>query len=204
MPPARRTATLLLALSVALPSARLHAGHGLMNSFGDVEWLPEPGRTPDQVGYFLDKLLEQANLALADKSQRMPLALVYAREKLAETDAMVRADNRQAADLAVAAYVAYLGQAAHSLAAVPASEHAAQATALAGALLEHRYIISVDYLDLPRATRSAIGPAVKAASEHYEAIVQKLPKSFKSAQFFKEEEVRWSWEMAEQADAQGL
>ena len=47
----------------------VYAGHGFMNSFEDVEWLPEPGTTPDQIGYRLDNWHEQASLAIETDPQ---------------------------------------------------------------------------------------------------------------------------------------
>ncbi len=186
------------------PATQVGAGHGMMNAFGDVQWLPDPGRTPDRFGYTLDGLAERARLALATDSEAFALALDFAREKLAETDAMVRAEKRDAALRAVAAYQDYLPILERIIATRPQAQATSLRERFAQALLEHRYIMSVDYLDLPKATRTVIGGVISAATEYYERTLAKLPRAFKAAQFFKEEEVRWAWETATQADAQGL
>ena len=67
-----------------------NAGHGLMNTFGDVEWLPDPGATPDQFGYAVDGIRERFELAFAGSiDAELALCLEFAREKLAETSAMI-------------------------------------------------------------------------------------------------------------------
>ena len=50
----RRSAWLLALLPVSVL-----AGHGLLNSFNDLKWLPAPGRTPDQWNYRLDQWRDQ-------------------------------------------------------------------------------------------------------------------------------------------------
>ena len=45
-----------LALLLGLGVVPAQAGHGLMNAFSDIAWLPDPGRTPDQADYALDAL----------------------------------------------------------------------------------------------------------------------------------------------------
>jgi hypothetical protein len=49
-----------------------------------------------------------------------------------------------------------------------------------------------------------ISAVINAATAHYDALTPILTRAFKASQFFKEEEVRWSWETAQQADEQGL
>ena len=72
------------------------------------------------------------------------------------------------------------------------------------ALLEHQYVMSVNYLDLPRDSRRLISEVIDAASAQYELISPRLDDAFKATLFFKLDEVRWSWEVAQQADKQGL
>lgn len=194
--PGRLAALVTLLVLTAVPP--LYAGHGLMNAFADIEWLPDPGRTPASPDYGLDSAAEAARLALTDGPGRFDLLLEFMREKLAEVDAMVRASRRAEAAVAVTAYRDYLERAAALASGDPA------ARTLAAALLEHQYIMSVNYLDLPRDTRAVIGSVMTAAATHYERLREALPRAFREAQFFKEEEVRWSWETAQQADAQGL
>ncbi|MEX2482299.1 MAG: DUF5667 domain-containing protein [Gammaproteobacteria bacterium] len=187
-----------------LLSIGARAGHGFFNAFTDIEPLPPPGLTPDRVGYTLDTLAERAQLAIADDTRRVVLALGFAREKLAEADAMVRIERRAAAATAIAAYVEYIDSAVEALQTMDAAQRDRQARDLANALLAHQYLIALDYLDLPRTSRTIIGEVITAARGHYDRLVAELPRTFKEAQFFKEEEVRWTWELAEQADAQGL
>ncbi|MGE0484216.1 MAG: DUF5667 domain-containing protein [Gammaproteobacteria bacterium] len=201
MTPSAALACALLALVACAPA---QAGHGLMNAFGDIEWLPEPGRTPDQPDYALDGLAERARLAVASVDERLALRLGYAREKLAEAAAMVAAGDAASAGVAIDAYVAHVDAAVADLDALEPAARATAAGRLANALLEHQYLMSLDYLDQPRDTRTVIARIMGTAQTHYDGLVATLPHSFKEARFFKEEEVRWSWEMALQADKQGL
>jgi hypothetical protein len=187
-----------------LLSVGAKAGHGFFNAFTDIEPLPAPGLTPERMGYKLDLLAERAQLAVTSDTQRVALALDFAREKLAELDAMVRSERRPAAATAAAAYSEYIEIAVGALTSMEAAQRDRQARDLANALLAHQYLIALDYLDLPRTSRTVIGEVISAARGHYDRLVADLPRAFKETQFFKEEEVRWTWELAEQADAQGL
>jgi hypothetical protein len=195
---------LVMGLTLAGPPAA-NAGHGLMNAFGEVEWLPDPGRTPDQIGYTFDLLAERAHLALAaTETERYTLAVQFAAEKLAEIEALVKQNHTEPAHVAVAAYREYIGTAAGAIA-----EHDTTVTGnldqrFAIALLEHQYVMSVNYLDLPRTSRTIIAGVIEAASDQYTRLLTTLDDAFKASLFFKEEEVRWSWEVAQQADQQGL
>jgi hypothetical protein len=186
-------------------ASQAHAGHGFMNSFADVEWLPEPGRTPDQFGYRIDNWREQAELAFeADAQERFALSLEFAREKLAEIDAMVVATQPEAARTALTQYVRSLDSAEEALHAHTDDRRADIHLRYAKALLEHQYILSVNYLDLPRTSRPVVLEAMKTAGQRYAPIAAQLEAKVKESLFFKEEEVRWSTELAEQADIQGL
>src|SRR5688500_5046162 len=51
--------SLFLSLSAFLSSPSFtFAGHGFASAFGNIEWLPAPGRTPDGVLYRLDAIRE--------------------------------------------------------------------------------------------------------------------------------------------------
>ena len=191
-----RRAPWLLAL---LPLAAL-AGHGLLNSFSDLQWLPAPGRTPDQWNYRLDGWREQGALLVAeDKAAQFTLCLDYMREKLAEAEAMVGKTDGQAALVAIEHYRVYLDR-AEILAEASANEHASTSRLyLARALLEHQYILSVDYPDLPVTPRALLAALMDELGKRYAALRGKLPPADMQALFFKEEEVRWSWEMARRA-----
>lgn len=194
----------LVLSACVLACAAAHAGHGFLNAFADVAPLPAPGRTPDQATYALDGLAERARLAWTDGPARFDLLRDYATEKLAELVAMVRREAPAAADVAAAHYASYLDELDAFVRAQAADTGTDFAARHAQLLLEHQYLASLEYLDLPATPRPRLAAVMAAVGERYTALVAGLPRAFRDAQFFKEEEVRWSWEMARQADAQGL
>ncbi len=174
------------------------AGHGFVSAFGNIEWLPEPGRTPDSAWYSLDTWQEEGKLLLArDPEAKTRLCLSFARKKLAELEAMVKAENAAAAEIAASGYQAYVERAQRIISDTtePAAKEALSET-LANALLEHQYILSVIYTDLPAGTRMVVPRVIAMAQERYQNISKLLSPKKKGALFFKEEEVRWSVEMA--------
>ena len=188
-----------------LAAMSAHAGHGLMNSFGDVEWLPDPGATPDQIAYPVDRLRERLALELAGSTgEEMTLCLKFAREKLAETSAMVKAGDSDAAAVAIEAYDAYIERAAAVVEGKPEGRLGTRRHQFVTALLEHVYIMSVDYLDMPLGIRTVVSTVFTTAMAHYNLTSAKLPKREKEALFFKEDEVQWSLEMMRQADLQHI
>ena len=50
---------------LSLYSISALAGHGFMNSFANIEWLPEAGLTPNQSFYFLDSFAEKIEILLS-------------------------------------------------------------------------------------------------------------------------------------------
>jgi hypothetical protein len=196
--------SILLALALAHSTAAF-AGHGFMNSFEDIQSLPDPGTTPDELGYQVDSWQEQVRLAIASSpEERYVLALELCREKLAETEAMVVKENASAAKTAVGAYTRYLDTAAQALESHSQAARVNLNLEFANTLLEHQYIVSVNYLDLPRDARVLMLEAMRVADSHYGKVSSLLDRKVKESLFFKEEKVRWSTEMAEQADIQGL
>ena len=176
------------------------AGHGFMTTFGNIEWLPEPGRTPDNRWYRADGWEEEGKLWLARSSEaKVLLCLSYTREKLAELEAMVKSENPQAARTAWNHYREYSDRARHIIAQEETAKESL-AELLANALLEHQYILSVDYPDLPVSTRAIVLKVAAEAGERYQEVIKLLPAKKKGALFFKEEEVRWSLQMAERTD----
>jgi len=173
-----------------------------MSSFGNIEWLPEPGRTPDSSWYRLDAWQEEGKLLLARNTEsRTQLCLTFAREKLAELEAMVKAENAAAAEIAAAQYTGYINRAEHVIndgTELIVKESLAEV--MANALLEHQYILSVIYEELPASTRTVVPPVITTAQERYQDITKLLPAKKKGALFFKEEEVRWSVQMATRAE----
>ena len=191
-------------LLLLLSTAPVLAGHSFLTAFGNIEWLPEPGRTPDSVWYKLDAIQEESKLFFAgDTEAKLQLCLSFAREKLAELEAMVKAENVQAAQVAADRYQAYLTR-AKALVDKESDQTKKEAFAesMLNALLEHRYILSVDYPELPASTRRPILKVAANAGEQYQAVGKRLPAKKKGALFFKEEEVRWSLEMAGRADGE--
>ncbi len=191
----------LLYFLLLVPGAAL-AGHGFMSAFGNIEWLPEPGRTPDSPWYRLDAWQEEGKLLLArDSEAKVRLCLTFAREKLAELEAMVRAENAPAAETAADRYREYIDRAQHLISeGTEATAKEALAEVMANALLEHQYILSVIYEELPAGTRAVVPRVIATAQERYQDITKLLPPKKKGALFFKEEEVRWSVQMATRAD----
>ncbi|MCZ6666339.1 MAG: DUF5667 domain-containing protein [Gammaproteobacteria bacterium] len=196
----------LLAFVVSLLAITAsHAGHGLMNSFADVEWLPDPGVTPDQITYLFDRIDESTELQFAaSPDTEIALCLEFAREKLAETSAMIKALNADAASLAMQLYSDYVERVSAIIEGPQTSLTAERRHRFINALLEHVYIMSVDYLDMPLEIRTRLSPLFATAMRHYEAQSALLSKGEKDAFFFKEEEIRWSLEMTQQADKQRI
>jgi hypothetical protein len=181
------------------------AGHGFVSAFGNIEWLPEPGRTPDSAWYQLDAWQEEGQLLLVrGTEEKTRLCLAFAREKLAEVEAMVKAENAPAAEIAAGQYRSYLDRAQSLIAAeTEPTTKETLAEMMATALLEQQYILSVIYEELPAATRPIVPQVIAVAQEHYQDIGKLLPAKKKGALFFKEEEVRWSVGMATRADEGG-
>lgn len=186
-------------LGLALWVLAAPAGHGLINSFAGLEWLPAPGTAPDSPAWPLDRAEEALRLRLAgDDTARRTLLEANARERLAEVDAMVRARKPDAVQRAGAAYADVL----EAIAALPDDDPIRRRWA--EDLLGHQYMLATNYLDLPRDTRPLLLPVIAQAADYYERLARQLPPRTKEALFFKEEEVRWSRDMAIAADEQGL
>ncbi len=176
------------------------AGHGFMTAFATIEWLPEPGRTPDSPWYRVDVWQEEGQLFLANSpAETISLCLVFSREKLAEVEAMVRAENATAAEVAASRYRAYIARARAMLPDIP-GDAGQPVEDLATALLEHQYILAVLYRELPPGTRAVVVRLIEAADAQYQTVSDKLGRKQKGSFFFREEEVRWSVQMALRAD----
>jgi hypothetical protein len=172
------------------------AGHGFASSFTNIEWLPEPGRTPDSALYRLDAAQEEGKLLLAQTAEaRIRLCLTFAREKLAELEAMVKAEKAEAAKIAAERYRLYMDR-AQQLTTENTSDKESLADLMANAFLEHQYILSVIYEELPASTRAVVPEVIASAQERYQIVTKLLSPKKKGALFFKEEEVRWSVQMA--------
>jgi hypothetical protein len=179
------------------------AGHGFMTAFGNIEWLPEPGRTPDSPWYQLDTWQEEGQLLLARApEEKIRLCLTFAREKLAELEATVASHKLNAAEQAGQRYRAYIERAWQILRGELVDKEPS-VELIANALLEHQYILSILYTDLPVGARAAVPPVITVAREYYTEVADLLPPKKKGALFFKEEEVRWSVHMATRVDENG-
>jgi hypothetical protein len=177
------------------------AGHGFITAFGNIEWLPEPGRTPDSAWYQLETWQEEGQLLITRApEEKMRLCLTFAREKLAELEAMVMSENSPAAEVAADRYRVYIDRARHIL-DHDLAEKEPMAEAMANALLEHQYILSVIYEELPAETRAIVLRVITMGQEQYAQVSGLLSPKKKGALFFKEEEVRWSVQMATRAES---
>ena len=180
------------------------AGHGFVTTFGDIEWLPEPGRTPDTVGYQFDSWSEVGQLWLATTAQQVvALSLGFAREKLAEAEAMLTVQDIAAARVALEQYWYYIDWAEQALPQaedVQNEETSALVETLTIHLLEHQYILTIIHTDLSVESRGILREVFTTAQSRYPRIADRLPRKKRGALFFKEEEVRWSVEMAIRAD----
>ena len=197
-----RCIVLWWAVSLLLPPTLLFAGHGFMTTFGNIEWLPEPGRTPDSAWYQLDTWQEEGQLLITRApEEKIRLCLTFAREKLAELAAMVTSENPHAAEIAADRYQFYIDRARHTL-DHDLAEKEPMAEVMANALLEHQYILSVIYEELPTETRAIVPHVIAMGQEQYAQVSGLLSPKKKGALFFKEEEVRWSVQMATRAESQ--
>jgi hypothetical protein len=176
------------------------AGHGFVSTFGNIEWLPEPGRTPDSVWYQLEAVQEEGQLLLAhDDAEKVPLCLTFAREKLAEVEAMIKIEDKAAAETAVERYREYITRAQQLISNADENKESLAET-MATALLEHQYILSIIHEELPAEPRVIVPAVIEVAQQHYQDVIQFLSRKKKGALFFKEEEVRWSVQMMLRAE----
>lgn len=191
----RRTA---LALACALlVSGPAQAGHGLLNSFNDIEWLAAPSTTPADWYYAALVAGEDLALRLATSPEaRATRCFAGLRQRLAEALAMVKQGEPEASRRALEGYAARL---ACLTALARDAGNGGLGARLAQALLEQRYIISVEYPDLPPDARAPLETWMTETEARYAALRATLPRATTEALFFKEEEVRWSWETARRA-----
>jgi hypothetical protein len=134
---------------------------------------------------------------------RMQMRLRLARERLAEAVAEVTRHHPRDATTALDAYAVLIVAAREDLEAA-GHEAPADFRQYAETLLEHRYIVATEYFDLPRDTRPVLAAAITAAAAQYSRVRARFSRREQESLFFKEEEVRWAWEQAQAADAQGL
>lgn len=195
----------LLAALLLLPTLA-HAGHGLMNAFSDVEWLPEPGYMPDHWAYRFERAGEALEFALASPGpETLLLALGIAREKLAECVAMVRAGQAQHGSVARDAWFDAIARAGEAVDRVEAGQPGELEARLVDDLTEQVYILTVEYLDLPLGGRKTVlMPIVDHALRLVGQRKRARDAAGREALFFREEELRWGVEMMQRGDAQGI
>ena len=202
---ARTLKRALVVLALLVPGGG-HAGHGFMNSFADIEWLPNPGCTPDGFCYVLDTLFEHVVLLVAAvRGNELDPALRFAREKLAETAATLKAGDADAATAAAKRYLALAGRGGASVDGMTGERAAAARRRYVDALLEHVYIMTVEYVDFPLDVRARVLTHVfDVQMALFGSARDALPEREREALFFREEEIRWSLDMKAQADAQRI
>lgn len=178
------------------------AGHGLMNSFGGIAWLPETGPFPGSAAFLAEDTTERLQLRMAAKEDsRFALAVAQSRRKLATAEAALRAGKPAVAREALAAWLARLDVAEATL---PVEGDGTAARRFANELLEQQYIIATDYLDLPSGTRQLLQQVFVELAPRYQRVRQRLAPATQEALFFREEEIRWARQQTQAADEQGL
>lgn len=190
----KRRMLVVVLLAALVPSRAADGGHGFGASFASIEWLPDPGRTPDEWLYPLDAWREARELRRADGPRAtIEVALAIAREKLAELEAMVRTEDGDAARTAFERYRENVALVESTLESARDSDDVGELAALVcQALLEHQFILSVDYEILPASHRHVLVDAVREADDVYRGASPALAREDRDPFRFKENEVRWS------------
>src|SRR5262249_52626895 len=132
--------SLLVSISMIDPAL---PGHGFISAFGNIQWLPAPDRTPDSTWHSLKVVSELGRLLLTrDPETKLRLYLSFAKEKLAELEAMVKSEQGQAARMAADWRQTYLERAKELLDSQPDQDRKeVLAESMAAALLEQQYIL---------------------------------------------------------------
>ena len=201
--PAHIIVAVVLVLQFAAGTAS--AGHGLMNAFSDPPPLPEAGVTPAQMSYFLDEWHE--SIAIATTSSgfgKLHTLLEIADEKLAESLLLVSQHDQSNASVAVSNYASVIAELIDEIETIAHTLEPEQIASVMQRLLEQQYFAAFDYLEYPRERRTPLLEIQKPAGTAYELLKDRLSRREAEAFFFKEEEIRWQWEMAIQGDHQGL
>jgi len=172
-----------------------------MNSFGNIEWLPEAGLKPDQVFYSLDGWAEAMEIFFSTDENLRSIYLELSREKLAEVVEMSRRELFSEAQIATREYLEYLKKIDRRNIQVKDAPQINSDFKLLNVILEHRYILGIEYPELPKATRrKTIRKIDRALNSMYSEIENRLPTSLKDSLFFKKDEINWIWEIATDSD----
>ncbi|MEM7542728.1 MAG: DUF5667 domain-containing protein [Pseudomonadota bacterium] len=176
------------------------SGHGTLSAFTDPDVLVDPGRTPDQGDYDLDRSEEQARLdAAADPYIRYGVAYAICREKLAEVIAMADSGKPLAAQTALDEYARNLDQAWRAVVGIKRKSAPDIAGHFVNTLLEHRYIASLYFSSMPSATAKMLERLAALATDYHAKALPLTPYTFAESIRLKEHEVLWSWEAARRA-----
>lgn len=195
----------LVSVLLVLATQTVLAGHGLMNSFGGIEWLPKADALPGSPRYVLGAWQDDLRLRMASSpADVLTLAVAQSRQRLAAATAATRAGTQAVVTVALDDWGKRFSRAEQVLMQLPTGEQAGARQRLANELLEQQYIVATDYLDLPRAVRPALQAFFEAAGERYARLRAALPARRQQGLFFREEEIRWARQQTTAADEQGL
>jgi hypothetical protein len=179
----------------ALLSFSAHGGHGFYNSFATIEWLSNPGGTPENLFYSAEVFAEGFNLSRAKNLQaRHKFSLKYAEEKLAESVSLFTRDRLSAATRSTLLYIKYLDDSEKTALQLIKTENHELIQNLAERLLQHQYILSVEAIQLSDQAYVEAAQLNKVIGIRYANIIANTSRDFQDSHFFKKEEVKWSWE----------
>ncbi len=193
---------LAILLCLYLLPIRTDAGHGLMNSFGNIEWLPDAGINPDQIFYPIDAWAEKIESFFStDSVGALAIYLKLSKEKLAEIVEMTKQDLVTEASVAEQQYLRYLSTISDENFYKDNVSSTNSELKLLNTLLEHRYILAIEYPDLPPITRKKVILKINNELETlYTKVESRIPQTQKDSLFFRKDEVAWIWEIAEESD----
>ena len=179
---------------LSLYSISALAGHGFMNSFANIEWLPEAGLTPNQSFYFLDSFAEKIEILLSQREGHQGEAyLKLSKEKLAEIVEMAKKERTEETQLATRHYFEYLNRAFEE----NGNEKSQKYLTILTTILEHRYILGFEYPELTEGDgQQIIRNTDSALNSLYKKIEELIPRHLSDSLFFKKDEINWIWEIA--------
>ena len=169
-----------------------------MSSFTNIDWLPEAGLKPDQKFYFLDSIAEKIEITLSTGEQYAGQTQIkLSKEKLAEIVVMTKKGRPEKAKIALQYYFDYLNKALAEQNNEDASPKDKNHLKFLNAILEHRYILGIEYTELSEhAAHEIIEQTNANLMLLYKQIEVQIPVSLTDSLFFKKDEVNWIWEIA--------
>ena len=179
---------------LSLFSINALAGHGFMNSFANIEWLPDAGLTPNQSFYFLDSVAEKIEILFSQRERHQgETYLKLSKEKLAEIVEMANNEGPEEAQLAERHYFEYLNRAFEE----NGGEKNEKYLTILKTILEHRYILGFEYQELSKdGSQEIIKSTDLNLHSLYTKIEELIPRSLGDSLFFKKDEINWIWEIA--------